>query len=268
MKPAQQPSAMPETIGQRYYEQPLNERIRVFLRLEKLFQQFAYHIQHGSEWNHQVAVESLIELVNYTSRSDIKLEALKELERQHARLERLIKRPQIDHQQLNTILESIEERSNELKTSTGQLGQELQNIELLSSIRQKSSVPGCICSFDLPAMSFWHSQTDAVRQQHLEAWYEPFKVLEQSLQLILDVLRQSTDESDEIANSGFFQQTINTNQAVQLLRIAVPAQSECYPEISAGKHRFSVRFMSNKNPANRPEQCQQDIHFKLGMCAF
>jgi cell division protein ZapD len=268
MMPAQQPNPVALTIDGRYYEQPLNERIRVFLRLEKLFQQFAYHIQHGSEWSHQVAIDSLIELVNFTGRSDIKLEALKELERQHARLERLVQRPQIDQQQLGALLKNIEERSAELKNSKGQLGQELQNIELLASIRQKSSVPGCVCSFDLPAMSFWQGQDESLRQQHLKQWFEPFKTLDHALQLILEVLRSSTENSDEVAHSGFFQQAMNTNQAVQLLRIAVSAQSECYPEISAGKHRFSVRFMSNKNPASRPEQCQQDIHFKLGMCAF
>lgn len=268
MMTAQQPNPISKAINTHYYEQPLNERIRAFLRLEKLFQQFAYHIQHGSEWSHQVAIESLIELINFTNRSDIKLEALKELERQHARLERLAQRPQIDQQQLSAVLTNIETRSEELKNSKGQLGQELQNIELLASIRQKSSVPGCICSFDLPAMAFWHGLAKDVRQQHLELWFEPFKILQQALQLILDVLRQSTDDSDEVASNGFFQQSLNTNQAVQLLRIAMPAKSECYPEISAGKHRFSVRFMSNNNPANRPEQCQQDIQFKLGMCAF
>lgn len=268
MKPAQQPSSVTEMIGQQYYEQPLNERIRFFLRLEKLFQQFAYHIEHGSEWNHQIALESIIELMNCTGRSDVKLEALKELERLHARLERLAQRPQVDHEQLNTVLKDIEQRSDELKTIKGQIGQELQSVELLSSVKQKSSVPGCICSFDLPAMSYWQSQTNEVRQQHLEKWFEPFKVLEHSIQMILDVMRQSTDESDEIAHNGFFQMAITSNQAVQLLRIAVPEKSECYPEISAGKHRFSVRFMSNQNPANRPEQCQRDIHFKLGMCSL
>lgn len=268
MIPAQQPNPISQAISARYYEQPLNERIRVFLRLERLFQQFNHHIQHGSEWSHQAAIDSLIELANFTNRSDIKLETLKELERQHARLERLVQRPQIDQQQLGTLLKNIEAHSIELKNNKGQLGQELQNIELLATIRQKNSVPGCICSFDLPAMSHWFDQPEELRREHLDAWFTPFKMLDQSLQLILEVLRQSTEDSDEVANNGFFQQAMNTNQAVQLLRITMPAKSECYPEISAGKHRFSVRFMSNKNPANRPEQCQQDIHFKLGMCAF
>lgn len=265
---AHRPNPITQLRKQSYYEQPLNERIRVFLRLEKLFRQFEHHLAQNSDWSHQVAVDSLIELINFTNRSDIKLETLKELERQHARLQRLVQRPQIDQQQLSSLLNNIEARIDELKTSKGQLGQELQHIELLASVRQKSSVPGCICSFDLPAIMHWHNQSADIRRQHLQQWFEPFRILDLAIQLVLEVLRSSTEDSDEIANNGFYQQSINTNQSVQLLRIAMPDNSECYPEISAGKHRFSVRFMSNNNPANRPEQCQQDIQFKLGMCAF
>ena len=65
------------------YEQPTNERIRAFLRLEKLFEQYGYHLKHGSAWNNQIAIDAINELLAFTTRSDIKLEALKELERQH-----------------------------------------------------------------------------------------------------------------------------------------------------------------------------------------
>ena len=262
--------ANPETTvtSNLYYEQPLNERIRTFLRLEKLFHQFAFHVKQGSEWNHPIAIESIIDLISFTTRSDIKLETMKELERQHAALGRLVKRPQIDQQQLGALLKNIEERIKDLKSSNGQLGQELLQVELLSSIRQKNSLPGCICSFDLPVYTFWLSQPEQVRRQHLEQWFAPFAILDRSVQLILDVLRHSVEDTDEVAVNGFFQMAIETNKVAQLLRIAVPDNTDCYPEISAGKHRFSVRFMSNKNPSSRPEQYQKDINFKLGMCAF
>jgi hypothetical protein len=42
------PRLAPEKI---LYEQPLNERIRSFLRLEYLFQQAAYHLSRQSEWD-------------------------------------------------------------------------------------------------------------------------------------------------------------------------------------------------------------------------
>jgi len=250
------------------YEQPLNEKVRAFLRLEKLFQQYAFHLKHGSEWNNRVAIDSILQLVAFTTRSDLKLETLKELERQHARLERLAKRPQIDQSQLTSILKNIQKRMGELQAIKGQVGLETKNIELLTAIAQKSSVPGSICDFDLPAYKHWLSLSKDKRQKHIEKWFQPFGHLDRSVQLILDILRHSTEDTDEIAANGFFQKSLDMNQAVQLLCISIPADMPCYPEISAGKHRFSVRFMKNDDPALRPDQCKEDINFKLKMCAI
>jgi len=250
------------------YEQPLNEKVRSFLRLEKLFQQYAFHLKHGSELNNRVAIDSILEILAYTTRSDIKLEVLKELERQYTRLERLSQRPQIDQSQLSSVLKNIQKRIGDLQSISGQLGQETKNVELLTAIAQKSSVPGSICDFDLPALKHWLTMPKDVRQKHIEKWFRPFGHLDRSVQLILDVLRHSTEDTDEIAQNGFFQQSLDTNQAIQLLRISIPAEGICYPEISAGKHRFSVRFMKNDDPALRAEQCKEDVNFKLKMCAI
>jgi cell division protein ZapD len=250
------------------YEQPLNEKVRAFLRLEKLFQQYAFHLNHGSDWNNRVAVDSILEILAYTTRSDIKLEVLKELERQHSRLERLSKRPQIDQSQLSSVLKNIQKRIGELQAISGQVGQDTKNVELLTAIAQKSSVPGSICDFDLPALKHWLTLAKDKRQKHIEKWFQPFGALDRAVQLILDVLRHSAENTEEVAQNGFFQKSLDTNQAIQLLRISIPADGVCYPEISAGKHRFSVRFMKNEDPAMRPEQCQEDVDFKLKMCAI
>ncbi|NOQ89919.1 MAG: cell division protein ZapD [Gammaproteobacteria bacterium] len=250
------------------YEQPLNEKVRAFLRLEKLFQQYNFHLRHGSNWNNRAAIDAILEVLAYTTRSDIKLEVLKELERQHTRLERLSKRPQIDQTQLLSVLKNLQKRIGELQSISGQVGQETKNIELLTAIAQKSSVPGSICDFDLPSLEHWLTLPKETRAKHIEKWFQPFGHLDRSVQLILDVLRHSTEGTDETAASGFFQKSLDTNQAVQLLRISIPKDSQCYPEISAGKHRFSVRFMKNDDPALRPEQCKEDVNFKLNMCAI
>ena len=113
------------------YEQPLNEKIRAFLRLEKLFQEYSFHLKHGSDWNNRIAIDSILEILAYTTRSDIKLEVLKELERQHTRLERLSKRPQIDQNQLSSVLKNIQKRMGELQSISGQVGQATKNVALL-----------------------------------------------------------------------------------------------------------------------------------------
>jgi len=250
------------------YEQPLNEKIRAFLRLEKLFQEYSFHLKHGSDWNNRVAINAILEILAYTTRSDIKSEVLKELDRQHTRLQRLSSRPQIDQSQLTSLLKNIRQRIGDLQAQRGQLGQKTKNIELLATIAQKSSVPGSICDFDLPALKHWLTLPKDKRQKNIEQWFQPFCHLNRSVQLILDVLRHSSDDTNEIAQHGFFQKSLDTSQAVLLLRISIPKESLYYPEISAGKHRFSIRFMKNNDPALRPEQCKEDVNFKLKMCTI
>ena len=248
------------------YEQPLNERIRVFLRLEKLFQQYAWHAKYGTQWNNPVAIDAITEIVALTTRSDVKLEVHKELQRQHSKLDSLAKRPQIDHDQLDSILSNLNARVTELQEIGGQIGKELQSIELLNSIKQKNSLHGFICGFDLPAFKHWLNRDPTLQQQHLEQWFEPFKCLDRAVQLVLDVIRQSVEQIDETATNGFYQRSLDTHATIQLLRITLTNNIDCYPEISAGKHRISVRFMTNDDPAMRPEQCKKDVAFKLQMC--
>ncbi len=250
------------------YEQPTNERIRAFLRLEKLFKQYDFHLRQANVWNNAIAIDSINELLAFTGRSDIKLEVLKELERQHARLQRLSQRSQIDQNQLESLLNKQKKLITELQSIQGQLGQNTQTVELLSALRQKSSIPGCVCDFDLPAYQYWQSMDEQSRKADIQKWFEPFNILDQSIHLILDILRHSVEGSEEVAISGFFQKSIDTNQAIQLLRISIASDSDYYPEISAGKHRFSIRFMSNKDPSKRPEQCNEDINFKLNLCTI
>ena len=218
------------------YEQPLNEKVRSFLRLEKLFQEYAYHLEHGSEWNNRVAIDSILQILAYTTRSDVKLEVLKELERQHTRLERLSKRPQIDQSQLSSILQNIQKHIAELQAISGQIGQETKNVELLSAIAQKNSVPGSICDFDLPTLKNWLTLPKETRQKHIEKWFAPFVQLDHSVELILNVVRQSTEDTDEVAQNGFFQRSLDTNQSIQLLRISIAKNSTCYP--GAGKRSY------------------------------
>ena len=65
-----------------YYEQPLNERMRSFLRLEHLFKQAAYTFRGYSIWDSRSTLNSLTSILEILSRNDLKTDLLKELERQ------------------------------------------------------------------------------------------------------------------------------------------------------------------------------------------
>src|SRR5512139_2798857 len=68
------------------FEQPLNERMRTFLRLDYLYNQALYHNEKASQWGSRAAVASLIDILAITTRGDVRSDVLKELERHIAML--------------------------------------------------------------------------------------------------------------------------------------------------------------------------------------
>ena len=75
------------------YEQPLNERVRTFLRLEFLFAQHHHHRADRTHWGVRATLRALLDIFTIVSRSDLKTEILKELSEQHGTLSRLQQRP-------------------------------------------------------------------------------------------------------------------------------------------------------------------------------
>ena len=78
------------------FEQPLNERMRTFLRLEFLYQQALYHNQTPTSWSSRAAVASLLEILAITARGDSRSDVLKDLERQMTLLREFQDRPGVD----------------------------------------------------------------------------------------------------------------------------------------------------------------------------
>lgn len=54
------------------YEYPFNERIRTLLRLEDLFERFAFFVAQEDAREHHVALTTLFEIAEVTGRADLK----------------------------------------------------------------------------------------------------------------------------------------------------------------------------------------------------
>lgn len=250
------------------YEQPLNERIRSFLRLEFLFQEVAHFLRGASPWHSHATLSGLIEIQDLLGRSDLKTEVLKELERHTANLARLEQNPGVDRDRLAAILDELDSLIDRLHAHTQPLGQELRNNEFLNSLRQRTTIPGGTCGFDLPGYHYWLHQSSEARIKDLADWAGSFDLLQQSIELILRLIRESATARRVSADEGFFQQTLDSSNPCQLLRVSVPAEADYYPEISGGKHRFSIRFWRQAAPQERAVQVRDDIEFWLSCCAI
>ncbi|MBL1141636.1 MAG: cell division protein ZapD [Proteobacteria bacterium] len=249
------------------FEQPLNERMRNLLRLEHLFDLIAFRSQESiSKWDYRNILESLLEINDLLSRSDFKTELIKELERHSLMLTALENNPAVDQTRLRQINSDIGELSLELKSSSYQPGNSLKEDELVTSFKQRTSIPGGTCNFDLPRLHYWLNQANVKQLQDLENWSKDIEPIKKSTHLALDMIRNSTNPVKEKAESGFFQKPIESDIACQLIRVILPSASRYYPEISGGKHRFTIRFMEETSTINRPSQTSSDVEFELHCC--
>ncbi len=249
------------------YEQPLNERIRIFLRLEYLFKQAAHTLRGFSVWDSRATVTALIDILEILARGELKTETLKELDRLNAALSRLQDIPGVDHRQLGSILGQLNAAQTELHEVQGQLGQRLRDNALFAGLRQRSSITAGNCSFDLPGYHYWLQQDSKTRIAQLEAWYDELNTIHKPIGLILGIIRESSDATEVIAEKGFYQQSLDRKTPVQMVRVGLEHNAKCYPEISGGKHRFSVRFVQ-PGPNGHPVQIEGDLPFRLTCCTL
>src|SRR5678815_3341866 len=116
------------------YEQPLNERMRTFLRLDFLYQQALFHEEREDPWSTRAAVGSLLEILAITARGDVRSEVLKELERQMSVMNDYQARPGVDTGRLRAVLSNLERLRTELN-SAGALFMQLSLIHISEPTR-------------------------------------------------------------------------------------------------------------------------------------
>lgn len=259
---------MPATLnGQIIYEFPLNERIRTFIRLEKLFQQISHFVKGESEWDSRAAIEGLLDTMTIFSRSDIRSELLKELERHYKVLARLARSHGIDREKLQEVVDQIDELSQRLRDINGKLGNQLTNDGLFKSIAQRSAIPGGTCSFDLPYYHYWLQRPVDDRQLDLNQWLAPFQPIREGIDFVLGTIRHSAVPQESVAKAGFFQENLDKTLPFQLIRIGLDSDQPYFAEISGGKHRFTIRFLTLE-PEGRSRQSTSDVPFHLSRCQF
>ncbi len=169
-----------------------------------------------------------------------------------------------DHHQslLGNLLESL----NKVNSIGTRFMQPLKDCEFLSSIKQRSSIPGGTCEFDLPEYNHWLRQPFARRQQDLQGWLNVIRPVCDTVIELLWLIRESVQPVEKTAINGMYQHKIQKRMKRRLLRITLPIDSQLYPEISASQHRFTVRFLEWSNIGHRAIQTEYDVQFQISTC--
>lgn len=249
------------------YEQPLNEIVRVCLRLEQLFTQVDHQVSDSSILGTRNLVSLVINILQILDRPDLKAKLAKEFGHQISLLQRLEKTPEIDQSKLRTILKQLEELNRCFIDSSGKIGQPLREIELLNNLRLHLASPGGGCSFDIPVYHYWLHQPVPKREDTINSWLTEFNNIRLATSLLLQLTREGSKVQPKTAEQGFYQELLDPQINLRLIRVTIPKDVPAYPEISVGRHFLSIRFFS-PNIHERPTQYLHNFDFKLSYCTL
>ncbi|MDO9285219.1 MAG: cell division protein ZapD [Aquabacterium sp.] len=248
------------------YEYPFNESVRTLLRLEHLFDRLGQLLPRDAAVDHHFALVTMFEIVDVASRSDLKADLLKELDRHKAQLVAYRSNPQVSQAALDGVINRIDHAFNTLNQQVGKAGQALAGNEWLTSLRSRISIPGGTCEFDLPAYYAWQQHDAASRRADLLGWVGTLAPWAEALQLLLHLVRDAGVPHKVVSQGGQFQQSLPQGRSYQLLRMRIAGADGLVPEITGHRLLVSVRLM-RADAEGRLRLAPVDVPFELTLCA-
>lgn len=266
VKAANDISSQPIPGRPAYYEQPVSERMRTFMRLEFLYQQLLYNVELESDWATRATIASLLEIIAILARGDVRSEVHKELDQQLTILQRFQSQPGVDTRRLDALVRNLIQSRAELSSIGTAFLQPLKDSDFLNAIKNRSAIPGGTCEFDLPEYSHWLRQPFARRSEDTNAWIGSIRPLCDAVTEVLWLIRESAQSSSKLAINGMYQHNMQKDANCRLLRVNLLQPSALYPEISGSQHRFTVRFLEWSTVDCRAVQTGHDVPFQLSIC--
>ncbi|RLM28122.1 cell division protein ZapD [Brenneria alni] len=241
------------------FEYPLNEKTRTWLRIESLLQQLHRNYSLIDMGSALTFFRSIADLMDVLERGDVRTELLKEMERQQQKLLQWSDVPGVDMERIHALRRQLKELSTALMAAP-RMGQILREDRLIGMVRQRISIPGGCCSFDLPTLHIWLHQPQEQREQLVSSWLNSLAPLKKSLDMVLELIRHSATFRSQISLNGFYQD--NASEA-DLLRLRIDLAYQLYPQISGHKTRYAIRFLSLDSDNG---QIPPRLAFELACC--
>lgn len=243
------------------YEFPLNEKTRTYLRTETLLKRAEAQLGCPEIWAKMDFFNALFSLLDVVERGDLKSDLIKDLEKHEKQLVVWSQHPGIDNKALQNMLAQLVTMTAAL-SQANKLGQTLRDDRFLAPIKQRFTIPGGNCCFDLPNLHQWLHQNNQKTTQDQQNWLDQIFSLKNAVELNLRMLREKSRFTLVAAEAGLYQSTVEN---VELLRLQLDADCPYYPTVSGHKNRFSIRFMQPDDEQGKTG-CQHGFNFKLATC--
>lgn len=241
------------------FEHPLNEKTRIYLRVEALLTQLEQAAKFTQESHYQLFFRSLFDLLDIFEQIQLRSELAKDIEKQRLMYRSWLNVDGVDYDMLQSLLHEIDQAHAGLMNAD-RFGVSLKEDRFLTSIRQRFNLPGGSCCFDLPALHYWLHLPIERKQQDAQQWTQSLQPLSNALRLWLKLARETGHYRQRIAHNGFFQ---SDAEDASLLRLTIPLSFGVYPMISGHKNRFAIKFIEFESG----KATAQDINFDLAVCS-
>ncbi|MDM8569684.1 cell division protein ZapD, partial [Thiotrichales bacterium HSG1] len=200
------------------YEQPFNEHIKHLLRLEHLFSGIMYHLKSPSGWDSHAVIIGINQVLEFIVRFDLSDELSKDLSYYAKTLKSWQVTPSVDSERIDNLLVQTITLLKQLTKFDGETIHNLTKHYFLNILRQRTAIVGGTISCDSPIFHHWLQQSPKFRQAQLSEWMAPILPLYEATQLVLYLIRNSVNVSQQLAPDGFYQQTLDSDIIYQLIQ--------------------------------------------------
>ena len=241
-----------------YFEHPLNEKTRIYLRVEALLNQLNVAAQFSDNMQHLIFYRSLFDLLEIFEQIQLKSELAKDIEKQRLSYRSWLNVEGVDQEMLRDVLNEVDSVHSDLMGAE-RFGQSLKEDRFLSAIRQRFNLPGGSCCFDLPALHHWLHLPLEQRKADAAKWLDTLQPLAKALNQWLKLTRETGHFRTIQASSGFYQ---SDAEDANILRLEIPMHFGVYPMISGHKNRFAIKFIE----FDSGQASVANVEFQLAVC--
>ncbi len=240
------------------YEEPMDERIRKFLKLENFFLKINHHKEIDTIYDSYASLHNLILIYNTLARVEVKSELIREIDFQRVKYAEYIKLDNSDKTKLNSIMEKQSVILNNLHSLKPNYLNGLNNDEFFQfCVKHHENLN--------TEIDYWLTRDHNMRLNQINLWLELIKPIEHSIYFCLDILRRSSQTNEVCADKGFHLVKLDQDKKIRLLRVTMQTDNYYFPRISLGPQRATISFMI-MNEDNKFVQIKDNISFVLDLC--
>ncbi len=247
------------------YEQPITENVRNFLKCEYLNEKFNCAVKQHDMWAIKSSISTLIEMSDFVFRINIKIELLKDLERNLLLLDTLKKSNSIKLINYDKFYTEIQTYIEKLNNTNSSPSKSITDNDFLMQIKSKLHIPAGDNFFDMPSYLNFLSSNKTFILENIYNWYDPFKPIFMSSILLLDFKRTISKFKYFSSNDSFFEMKLDKSDKTDLVRIKLEKNINIYPDISVNPQNINVMFKTSYGENRQSKPIEENLNFGLSL---